>query len=682
VVHPQISATVFAIASGVGLFRSTNGADSWEYVQPPAAPVRALALKPGSPETMLAGNAGALYESLDGGNNWQQLFTATVGAIAYAPSAPNRVYVVADGAVRMSNNGGHSWYPPGGGLPEAPAHTIVVHPITDTLVLMGTENGHIFRTEDAGDSWEDLDAGLLAETVRKLLIDPHAPNRVYAIGWHGGNIFHRSLNGGEDWEAMTLAPAADTANDLAVHPGISGTLYSMTCLGVFSSTDAGGTWTQATDIGLDCMWAIGLDPVTGLPRYGGGGTRGVLRSEDGGLTWEVATEGINALQPIDISASATNPEQIYVAASSAGGFASADAGQSWQLGVAGIWTDISAASADPVQSCVGYLGSMGPGQQPNTGVGCVYKTTDCGQTWEPHYFAETPSVGEIVYVVAVDPHDPDTLFAGGVRSWFDTDADAGMVYRSTDGGINWTEVDVGHPLSDVVSIVFDPLVTDTLYIATGAVLDPGGMSYLPRGAVYKSEDGGASWDPQSNGLSGLPIEAMVIDPSDSNVLYLGVYEDPEWSGPPTNDSGVFKTTDGGGSWYATNTGLGSHNITSLFVDPLETRTVYAGTRWGGLYRSRDGGETWSRASGPFTEASIFCLSGGSMQERTIVYVGTAGGVSAGAVTMHSGSIVSTQEVLGAGVYQQTIDHRRQTEIYLPLVFQSRKNGRLTVERSE
>ncbi|MBN1139134.1 MAG: IPT/TIG domain-containing protein [Anaerolineae bacterium] len=668
VAHPQISTTVYAIAAGVGLYRSTNGASSWQLVQPPAEPMAAVALKPGTPGTMLAGNWEALYESLDGGSTWQQVFAASVSAIAYAPSAPERVYMVANGTVRMSDDGGHTWHMPGTGLPAAPASSIAVHPFTDTVVLIGTDDGRVFKTDDAGSSWNQLSASLPTEPVRRLLIDPHDPNRVYAMDWHEGSIFHRSTNGGVDWEWMSVAPTDEGVNDLAFHPAISGTLYSVNCWGVYSSTDGGEMWSLVVDTPLDCMLAIALDPIAGLPRYMGGSTRGVLRSPDGGTTWEVASDGMNALQPFDISASESHPEQVYVAASSAGGFASADAGHSWQLAVSGDWTNISAAQADPVQPCVGYLGGMGPGPEPNSGVGCVYRTADCGQTWVPRHLPATyPPIGEIVVTIAVDPADPATLFAGGIRSTIDTRLGLGMVYSTTDGGHNWAEVHVRDALSDVVSIVFDPLVTGTLYLATGTRNNPGGMPYLPTGAVYKSIDGGIIWEPRNNGLSGLPIVAMAIDPSDSNVLYLGVYDNPEYPSWPGDDSGVFKSTDGGWSWSPTNDGLDFHDLTSLFVDPLETQTVYAGTRWHGLYRSTDGGATWTRASGPFGDTNVFCLGGGSIGERTFVYVCTAGGVSEDAITTHEITTRLDQQVLGAGVYQQTIDHRRQTRIYLPLV---------------
>jgi photosystem II stability/assembly factor-like uncharacterized protein len=586
---------------------------------------------------------------------------------AYAPSLPGRIYVVTEGQVRVRDGSGQPWTPPGTGLPGTRIFALAVHPVTPTIAFVATDD-HLYRTDDAAISWTEIAPGLPPGTVRRLWIDPFAPKRVYAVGRDDPVVFHRSLDGGVNWQAMTLSPEENGLSDIAFHPTISGTLYGITCRGLFSSTNAGTTWSQVTDTPLDCMWAIGLDPVTGAPRYGGGGSRGVLRSWDAGYTWEVASEGMNALQLVDISASESHPEQVYAAASSAGGFASADAGHSWQLAVSGDWTNISAAQADPVQSCTGYLGGMAPGLEPNSGFGCIYKTLDCGQTWAPRHLPATYSpVGELVVTIAVDPSDPETMFAGGIRSRIDTGMGVGMVYSTADSGLNWAEVDVGYPLSDVVAIVFDPLVTDTLYLATGIRNDPGGMPYLPTGAVYKSVDGGSTWHLKDSGLSDLPIVAMVIDPSDSNVLYVGVYDNPEYPEWPTDESGVFKSIDGGESWNPTNSGLDFHDITSLFIDPLETQTVYAGTRWHGLYQSTDGGMTWTRASGPFGNVGIFCLGGGETGERTFIYVCTAGGSSGGATITHASIVQSAQQVLGAGVYQQTIDHRPRSIVYLPLV---------------
>jgi photosystem II stability/assembly factor-like uncharacterized protein len=456
---------------------------------------------------------------------------------------------------------------------------------------------------------------------------------------HDGSIFHRSLNDGVTWEKMSLGNELPegSMNDFAF---TSGKIYGMTCWGLLESVDAGDNWSLIT-MYPDCMASLELDEK-GVPLYGGGGSRGVFLLENGGYEWEIKAEGMDAIEPWGLAASAASPEQVYVAAGAVGGFLSADNGQTW-LAVE-IPESAGGVGADPNLPCVGYIG----------GTGYVYRTQDCGKKW---YTSTLP--GALVYQgvvedIAVDPNNSDNILAGGLR--YDGEKTFGMIYRSTNGGNYWEEIDLGHPLSIVDTIVFDPAISGTVYFATG------GESVGQVGSVYKSADSGLTWDEKSNGLTGAGITSLVIHPNNSQILYLSAYDDTNKFG-----AGIFKSNNGGDLWELLSPGYPNPSITSLVLDPLDPDTLYAGS-WrhdgAGLYRSVDGGYHWDRTGFPLGYVDIYCLAAESAEDLTYLYVGTVGGASPEIPGTASLSRMSAD--IGGGVYQQTIVHL-QGEIFLPLV---------------
>ncbi|MGC9348366.1 MAG: VPS10 domain-containing protein [Anaerolineae bacterium] len=672
-VNPQMTTTVYAIGTQAGLFKSVDAGEWWDRVEGSSIHVSAMALKPGTPQTLLRGGDLGLYESLDAGVSWRKLLTGSISAVAYARSSPDRVYALMYGGVRVSSDSGQSWHPPGTGLPHIDGRALVVHPVTATIAYIGDHDGRIYKTIDGGGSWQELDTGDLPnEGIFRLLIDPFSPERVYAVGGMGSNdLYHRSLDGGASWEPMDCGPGC-TIIDLAFPPTLSGTVYGLTGWDILLSDDGGETWTQMVGGAPEPMLDLDLDPMSGLPLYGGGIARGVFRSDDGGMTWQEKSQGLSALQPLGLAASPRQPQQVYVTADTAGAFVSQDAGQSWSSVHMRERVAIDTAAADPSQPCVGYLGGMGPTHELTADVGFIYKTTDCGSTWVEVSLNATEGDGDLVKALAVDPHHADTVYAGVVHKVSSTHAQVGKVYRTTNGGASWEELSFGFPISSVQTIIMDPLVKDTLYVATGEDAKNQGGTFpddFPAGHVYKSVDGGATWASKDVGLSGLPIAEMVIDPVNSSVLYTAVYE----RDATTDAGGVFKSTDRGETWIRQSDGLPSHNITSLAIDPLVPQTLYFGTWSNGLYHTTDGALTWQPVDGPLGDRrTILCLATSATTDRTFIYTGLAGGTTSIADTVPSVAGVQEDEILDAGIYQQTIVHRPLTaRTYLPLALRRR-----------
>jgi photosystem II stability/assembly factor-like uncharacterized protein len=181
--------------------------------------------------------------------------------------------------------------------------------------------------------------------------------------------------------------------------------------------------------------------------------------------------------------------------------------------------------------------------------------------------------GGNVYCVAADPSHPATLYAGTALG----------VFKSVDGGANWAASGAGMPAARVQTIVIDPSATNTLYAGT---LTPSGVPSL---GIFKSTDGAANWTSINNGLidpiygfSPVDVAALAFDPSNSQTLLAG-----------TRLSEIFKSTDGGATWQAkTNGGFDlALEVSSFQFDPSHPATVYAASTQG-LLQSTDGGETW------------------------------------------------------------------------------------------
>lgn len=133
-----------------------------------------------------------------------------------------------------------------------------------------------------------------------------------------------------------------------------------------------------------------------------------------------------------------------------------------------------------------------------------------------------------------------------------------------------------------------------------------------RGGVYKSTDGGGSWAPANTGLTTPFILSIAVDPTSSAIVYTG-----------TNGGGVFKSIDGGASWAPANTGLGDLNGLDLAIDPTSATTLYVGT-FSGVLKSTDGAGSWSAASTGITDPNVFGVALDPTAPST-VYASTNGG---------------------------------------------------------
>jgi photosystem II stability/assembly factor-like uncharacterized protein len=262
-------------------------------------------------------------------------------------------------------------------------------------------------------------------------------------------------------------------------------------------------------------------------------------------------------------------------------------GLSWRLIGPFRGGRVIAVSGIPGSSTTFYFGSVGGG---------VWRTTDAGVVWEPIFDGQPiASIGAL----AVAPSDPKVIYAGTGEADIRSDLSSGDgVYKSTDGGQTWTNIGL-HDSRQIGRIVVDPQNPSTVFVAAL------GYAYGPNNerGVYKSTDGGANWTKVLDQGPDVGVSDLAMATENSNLLFATTWRThrPPWStyGPIDGPgSGLFRSQDGGQSWSRlAGNGLpeGDWGRTAVAVSPNGKRAyaIISASKKPGLYRSDDGGDTWT-----------------------------------------------------------------------------------------
>jgi photosystem II stability/assembly factor-like uncharacterized protein len=232
--------------------------------------------------------------------------------------------------------------------------------------------------------------------------------------------------------------------------------------------------------------------------------------------------------------------------------------------------------------------------------GGIWKTIDAGVTWTP-IFDDQPiaSIGAL----EVAPSDPKVLYAGSGESDIRSSLSSGDgVYKSTDGGATWKNVGLRNS-KQISRIAVDPRNANVVYVA---VL---GNAYVPSNerGVYKSTDGGQNWTRVLDKGPEIGASDLAIASGTPNVLFAGTWNAhrPPWSTyAPVQGTGggLYRSTDSGATWMQ----LAGHGLpdgdwgrvgVAVAADGKRVYAVIEAGKKSGLYRSADGGDTWTLANG-------------------------------------------------------------------------------------
>ncbi|HEY4230234.1 MAG TPA: hypothetical protein VGO79_08675, partial [Thermoanaerobaculia bacterium] len=299
-------------------------------------------------------------------------------------------------------------------------------------------------------------------------------------------------------------------------------------------------------------------------------------------------------------------------------------GESWRKANAGLaGLRVQAIAIDPVHPQTLYAGVVTPLGVPSAG---IFKSGDAGGHWAQiidGLVDPTTGVSPLdVSAIAIDPANPSVIVIGTSLS---------EIFRSTDGGETWTPQTTTGFVQGIVTeaLRFDPFDATLVYAATnlgfavstdngvswafagdalvgftGLAVDPStqGTLYAANpagGGVYKSTDSGAHWTASNQGLSvagAVPaVDVVAVDPNDSRVVLAG-----------TAGAGVFVSLDGAGTWAAAGSGVVGAIVDSLAFS-RSSSTAFVGTHGDGVFRSTDLGSTWSASNAGFDVSLVSSL---------------------------------------------------------------------------
>ncbi|MBI4460725.1 MAG: hypothetical protein HY648_11800 [Acidobacteria bacterium] len=623
-VDPANAATVYAgVAAGSlgdGVYKSTNGGQSWTPVSFDAggAIVLALAVDPSNSATVFAGTFGrGVLKSTNSGSLWTAansgLLAGEILALA-RDSSGGTIYAGTANGLFKSTNAGQSWASVTSGIANSLITAVAVDPANADIVYAGTGipmglgSTGIFKSTNGGASWAFAGTGLSSEPllsiVTSLAVDPSNPAIVYA-GTLGG--VYKSANRGASWQAVN-AGLEDVAQEvapgvvmtailgLAVDPSNPGTVYVSTGgEGIFRSTDSGQSWTRILEEPNDAAWTLAVSPSGSSLLYAAAAEEGIFKTTDRGATWTALSSGLTGAYVNQVAIDPANPAIVYAAASYGAGIVkTTDSGQTWTRINSGLpvsaYSQINALALNPSSSATAYV-SIYYFDQSRTR---VFKTTNGGQNWIPAD-SGLPTTG-FVGVLAIDPANASTVYAGT----------SGGVYKSTNGGTSWAAATTGLT-TNVNALAIDRTNPATIYAGAGS-------------GVYKSTNSGQNWTAMNSGLPSFSrqIFSLAIDSSSPSTIYAG-------TAGAGNLAQVFKSTNGGQSWTAAGSAFLASAVIGLAIDPANSSTVYAGTDYAGLFKSTNGGQSWTAINSGLTYSSTNALAIDPVSSSTL-YVGTYDGL--------------------------------------------------------
>jgi photosystem II stability/assembly factor-like uncharacterized protein len=553
------------------------------------------------------GRAAGVYRSLDTGQSWSPAAGSARGRlmleVAQSPADPNRVYAsslsrvlyehVNGTGMYVSEDGGTTWHGSNDGLPWDDYWGLVTHPTDPDVAWASGPRGGIYRTDDGGSTWHEVTNGVLDGLWANALATTMTPHGVRLLAGmrqsdSGGLIglggVAYSDDGGRTW-TLAFETHDQFVKALAVDSSDPARIVAAEGYGVWRSDDFGtnwehvngGTWEEPTGDDIH-LGAVEFDPTSGGRVLWGAGLTVPCDFRDiigGGPAAPPATPGV---------------------------WRSLDGGATWKR-VAGSPADEYCGLAVSPDGRTILASGVWTG---------LWRSTDGGQTWDGANYGVTQVE---VISAAIDPASPDTIVATSRADGIYTSHDDGETWNSS---LSWDEED-GREVTHVVGS------------------GPGRFLALVSDGVYLSEDAGDTW--RNTGVPGRSFfrqpSGLAVDPSDPRSWYANARTDQgagiavthddggSYEVHPVNDgsviascpwnvvtdpanagrifvgdgcgAGIFRSDDGGITWTRISSDVGGGYIRAVAMDPEAPGRLWVGTEHLGVFRSDDGGATWEQA---------------------------------------------------------------------------------------
>lgn len=687
--HPQDPDTLLLGCDVGGFYLSADGGLNWAIHNEGLRDyfVESIAVSPADPMTLLLGTESGVFRSGDGGLTWEwqregfppaerYSFSAPVSVVCFDPADPRVAYAGIGrprwgsggaGTVYRSEDEGRTWSIPHArdALPPEAVVSDLEATADGRTLLLATDHG-LFRSEDRGATWDPSGDGLPHSDVEEVAAAPSNAAVVYCTlrtkarddePFDGG--VYRSDDGGRTWRQASAGlpmrvgaadepePMTSSYQQIVVDPRDPDIAYvgdaAWVTAGVSKTVDGGQTWRQVTlhgseprnmDYGWITQWGPSVTCLEVHPRQPDRlafGTSGhVFVTADGGATWEqrycrmegdgtFRGTGLEVTCLFDIVPDPYSPGRVFFGYYDVGLLVSEDGGTLFQRHHQGMEHEgncftvvVDPADRAKLWACTGEWA---------TNAGRICRSGDGGRTWRVVGRAETGLPDGATRTLILDPSSPP-----GRRTLHVTVEGFG-VYRSDDDGDSWISISSGLPegaRGHPAGLILNPANPRHLRVALSGPPSSGA-------GLFETRDGGGSWQRVSGDTPFADVQRLLADPTDWETLYLCRREHYDRTVEPAQlyPGGLFRSADGGRTWTQI---LDYHFVSSVAVSPLDGHVLYAATTdhpyhddnasWG-LLRSPDGGATWTRELAGLTSTHVTCVRVDPLEPRRL-YVGTGG----------------------------------------------------------
>ncbi|MGC2184611.1 MAG: transcriptional regulator [Terriglobales bacterium] len=604
------------------LSTSALWAGQWTALGPDGGDVRSLSYDPQNPDRIYLGTStGTLFLSADGGHNWSRL--AHLGGddnvldhIVIDPQNPKHIYVSAwsvvnqqAGDVFRSRDGGNNWeaLP---GVHGKSVRALAIAPYDSKVLVIGALDG-VFRSKNGGNSWEQISPANQTElkNIESIAVDPKNPDVVYAGTWHlawktddSGANWHR-INKGMIDDSDVFSVIVDSTNPAVV--------YASACSGIYKSESAGDLFRKMQGIPFSARRTRVLkqDPSNPGTVYAGT-TEGLWKTADAGKSWKRVSNPEIVVN--DVLVDPRNSNRVLLATDRSGILASDNGAQTFAASNHGYThryvSSILADKNDPNSMQVGVVNDRE--------FGGVFSTRDGGQSWQQ----KSAGLGGRD-VFALQQTSTGSLIAGTNKGIFLLDRNASQwrpinTIVTEKSAARVVRAKKGKKAAKVPAVVvrsvLDARVSDI-------EVTPKRWLAATSSGLFISSDQGKTWTggPVMGKSDFVAVESngeLVVAATRTNVLcssnngatwqqaplssYItsihGVTLTPEGEILVASREGAFRSSDSGATWEHIVNGLPDKNISSIAYDQSKKRLLATSNATGVIFESRDSGRSWHR----------------------------------------------------------------------------------------
>ncbi len=662
--------------------KSTKSNTEWRLEGPGniGGRINVVEVHPTNSNIIFVGNAsGGIYKTTDGGNTWYPVFDdapyLAIGAIAFDPNNPNIMYAgtgdpniggypfIGNG-IYKSTDGGETWSNIGlsetsiiSRIEVSPANSSVIYVATMGLPFERTPDRGLYKTTDGGTTWQKIlyisdDAG-----IADILINPSNPQIIYATGWNRirnryesvtvgqAAKIYKTTDGGNSWNILTNGlPTEDLCRiGLCMSESNPDKIYAMylgtdfEIYNIYKTTDAGSSWTALNISGLEGMmggfgWYFGqirLNPANDNEIY----VLGVdmFRTTNGGTSWSMCVP-----EWWTYEVHADKHDLFYINSTTL--LLATDGGLYKSTDNCATWTDIEnipnnqvyRITVNPFQDGVYRIGVQdngtsdgnystlnewvrvfgGDGFQPYfdpnnsdnqyvaTQNGSLYSSQDGGYNfYDFSYTIEGTDRRAWDFPYIMSPHSSNTFFCGTYR-----------VYKNTNAPYDyWTPI--SPDLTEGTDNRFHVISTISQSIINEDIIYSGASD----GYVYRTLNGGTDWENISTGLPERYISCVKASSLDENTVFISN------SGYMYNEyvPHLHKSDNNGDTWTDISGDLPQFGINDIWISASGNDEIIFVATDGGVYFTTNGGNNWTRAGSNMPIVTVYDIEYDEVNDRII-----------------------------------------------------------------